>query len=697
MSTAKKNQGGSKPARKPALRFFHVDSDGNDTRPSTSTASAAPLSDVDILAADLASASNARGGKRRHEPSADGASSSSNSNSNNRNKIKEDPVMLRAAKRARQYHRGLDQHAQEAASRGRPTAAAAADSDDDDHEDQEGHGDQDDQDDEDADPVISMATKEHTKRQQNALLQGVIAVNPSSAVPDKQSKGKGKGPSKDQDDGQPSLNSTVKAMYKNVDDKKLKARLEKNERQMYDSAMKAARAEVLLPAEAGFLEADGIEKTYQFKQAQIAANVDMSSANKMFELDLPTLGPYRMSYTRNGRHMVIAGKKGHVATFDWKTGKLGCELHLMETCRDVKWLHNETMFAVAQKKYVYIYDHSGTEIHCLRKHIDVNRLDFLPYHFLLVSVGNAGYLKYQDTSTGQLVVEHRTKLGSCDVMRHNPYNAVELLGHTNGTVTMWSPNMTTPLVKMLCHRCMYMTTAGLDGQMKVWDLRTYKELHSYYTPTPATSLDISQSGLLAVGHGPHIQVWKDALATKVRSPYMSHLVAGSIVSNMQFCPFEDVLGVGHARGISSLLVPGAGEANFDALEANPLQTKKQRQEAEVKSLLDKLQPNMITLDPWQLGTLRRNDANTQMAAAQAAEQAEQEAGMEYAPRQRSRGRSSTMRRYIRKQKNVMDENKLALKTKLDEERKARIQQQAGPSAQAPSKPTALDRFSFTRR
>jgi len=37
-----------------------------------------------------------------------------------------------------------------------------------------------------------------------------------------------------------------------------------------------------------------------------------------------------------------------------------------ETIRDVKFLHNGQFFAAAQKKYVYIYDKRGIEIHCCK-------------------------------------------------------------------------------------------------------------------------------------------------------------------------------------------------------------------------------------------------------------------------------------------------------------------------------------------
>ena len=404
-----------------------------------------------------------------------------------------------------------------------------------------------------------------------------------------------------------------KTRTKSIKDKKLRSFLEKTSDQSKHAALKAARLELLLQEEAGYLVAEGMEETRKFKQESIAAAVPIASSAHYFDLKLDTFGPYSFNYSRNGRSLLLGGQKGHLAHMDWKSKQLGCEFHVYQTVRDVHYLHNELMFAAAQKQYLYIYDTSGTELHCMKQYNRVNRLTFLPYHFLLVSADDYGNLHYLDVSTGQPVVTHRTHLGSLKTMAQNPRNAIIHLGHHNGTVTLWSPGVKNPLVKMLAHRGpvtgvaidnngWYMCTTGMEAVIKVWDVRTYKFLHSYPTRKPATAIDISQRGLLAVGKGKCVEIWQDALSTKQSIPYMSHLVSGDI-SDLQFCPFEDCLGIGHAKGFTSIIVPGAAEANFDALEVNPFENKRQRQEGEVKALLEKIPAELITLQVDQINRI----------------------------------------------------------------------------------------------
>jgi U3 small nucleolar RNA-associated protein 7 len=82
---------------------------------------------------------------------------------------------------------------------------------------------------------------------------------------------------------------------------------------------------------------------------------------------------------------------------------------------------------------------------------------------------------------------------------------------------------------------------------------------------------------------------------------MTHPIPHRPLSSIRFCPFQDILTVGHSAGLSSLLVPGAGEPNFDSGEADPFEGRNARREREVRVLLDKLAPDTIVLDPEIIG------------------------------------------------------------------------------------------------
>uniref|UniRef100_A0A915NL35 BING4 C-terminal domain-containing protein n=1 Tax=Meloidogyne floridensis TaxID=298350 RepID=A0A915NL35_9BILA len=145
------------------------------------------------------------------------------------------------------------------------------------------------------------------------------------------------------------------------------------------------------------------------------------------------------------------------------------------------------------------------------------------------------------------------------------------------------------------------------------DLRkNYNELAVYSGPLVHYShVAFSQRNFLAVNSGNNLQILKNPHLGQSTTPYLMHKCGGAI-TDLKFCPYEDVLGVGHTLGLSSLLIPGAGQANFDSLRANPFESKQQRKEREVKMLLDKIQPELITLNPADINRVNRKGLKSTM-------------------------------------------------------------------------------------
>ncbi|XP_013372340.1 PREDICTED: WD repeat-containing protein 46 [Chinchilla lanigera] len=484
---------------------------------------------------------------------------------------------------------------------------------------------------------------------------------------------------------------------------KTRSKLEVAEALEEEISVKAARSELLLAEEPGFLEGEDGEDTAKIRQADIVEAVDIASAAKHFDLNLRQFGPYRLNYSRTGRHLAFGGRRGHVAAFDWVTKKLMCEINVMEAVRDIRFLHSEALLAVAQNRWLHIYDNQGIELHCIRRCDRVTRLEFLPFHFLLATASETGFLTYLDVSVGKIVAALNIRAGRLNVMAQNPYNAVIHLGHSNGTVSLWSPSVQEPLAKILCHRggiqavavdCTgtYMATSGLDHQLKVFDLRgTFQPLSARTLPQGAGHLAFSQRGLLAAGMGDVVNIWAGqgkASLPSLEQPYLTHRLAGP-VHGLQFCPFEDVLGVGHSGGITSMLVPGASEPNFDGLESNPYRSRKQRQEWEVKALLEKVPAELICLNPRALAEV--DVISLEQHKKERVERLgyDPEAKAPFQPKAKQKGRSSTGSLVKRKKKVLAQEHRDKVRQSLEEQQKQKQKQKAKPTG---ARPSALDRF-----
>lgn len=303
---------------------------------------------------------------------------------------------------------------------------------------------------------------------------------------------------------------------------------------------------------------------------------------------------------------------------------------------------------------------------------------------------------------GEMVGNYRTGLGRTDVMQVNPFNSVVALGHSGGTVSMWKPTSSAPLLKILCHRGPVsalafhpnghlMATAGKEKKIKLWDLRKLdRELQDL--PGHAETLDFSQKGLLARGSGSHVQILGDFSGAQNYSRYMNHsIVKGYQIGKVLFRPYEDVLGIGHSMGWSSILIPGSGEPNFDSWVANPFETSKQRREKEVRSLLDKLPPETIMLNPTKIGTVRPTKKKEKPTKQEI--DAEMEAAVEAAKdtefKKKTKGKNKPSKKVKKRQEIIAKAKRPFLEQNMKEEQLSRKKQRTSEEGELP---VSLQRF-----
>jgi len=323
------------------------------------------------------------------------------------------------------------------------------------------------------------------------------------------------------------------------------------------------------------------------------------------------------------------------------------------------------------------------------------------------------------------------------------------LGHQNGCVTLWTPNLPHAAVQLLAHLGpvvsvsvdpsqggRYMATAGRDGTVKVWDCRNWKGAVRDWTVRGGgdPELDWSARGYLSVASGGTVNIYNPPSVHapfNVRTPpplYMTHPIPHRPLTSVRFAPFQDILTIGHSAGLSSILVPGSGEPNFDSREADPFENTKARREREVKALLDKIQPDMITLDPEMVGNLAppsklttgttsegkpvaeipyaRLSRMERLKVSGKADTTEDNSGderevdgkkefQEEREKRRMRGKGKSLKRYLRKQrKNVIDPTAVAIRAKLEKQKEEKRRALAAAAAAAGEQkgPSALDRF-----
>lgn len=365
-------------------------------------------------------------------------------------------------------------------------------------------------------------------------------------------------------------------------------------------------SEMLQTTEKGDIQLKDNEKYPS--QKKIKQNIPLLVKEKLFNFKFDSQNT-NLTYSSNGRFLALNTQRG-ISAFDTKKLNVLFEREIPKIY-DLCFLHDESFFAACQKyktpiktekdeinSAVFIYDKVGRELHHLKNHRNPRKITFLPFHFLLASISTNPFVRWTDVTSGKQVADFYTKESYLS-MNSNPNTAVLHCGNSKGTVTLWSPASKEYVSKIFCqngpvkHIKFYkhfMITSD-ENIIKVFDQRKEEVVKEFFTSSHS-SLAVSQSGKVAAGFKNTIKFFD---IEENKNEYFYKYKSKRQVFNLEFQPFEDILSVG-SDGFFNLLVPGAGVPYFDSYEENPFITKKQRQEREIKRLLEKIPYSLIGKD-----------------------------------------------------------------------------------------------------
>lgn len=178
-----------------------------------------------------------------------------------------------------------------------------------------------------------------------------------------------------------------KKNYK-IKDKKLRDRIHKTRLNQKLRRQTNRRIDQYNQQPATFIQAEEGEKLLQYRQPLLRKNVSLTNAKQIFDLDLD-FGRYRAQYSREGRHLLLTSDLGHFCMMDWKRKSLVFETQLSDPIRSGAFLH-QRFIGLAQSANCFIYDFEGQEVHDLVNLPEPLWLEYLPWHYLMVSVSKYG-------------------------------------------------------------------------------------------------------------------------------------------------------------------------------------------------------------------------------------------------------------------------------------------------------------------